>query len=495
MSDNKGYLEIFQDYLIEKSPSDNSPSTAQKSETSPSVELYRETMSEISKGDISSLKKYIDTLFLILKKNPKLKAKIKSVLVSDESLQAFKTARKAITDLHPLLVRINKEYNFDNYYELSLKPEPYIYGSVVVDRNGNPIAREPRTNEEIESMLELFINVKDYDDLEDWIFAILLFMPDQVIEEYKDNYCPLREDLRSWTWGQVFNSEKYRIVVVDKLFKKKELRNLFNGLLEMERLRKRHTTSIEENRSLKGRVRDLEDQLVQGKAEYHSTIQKQNEKITDLNRQVEILNTEVRNYNLCKKQLSDCIERYNAQIGINERVVIENDKRISEIQEENKEITKENQSLEAALKELRQKTASLESDLSLKASEVKRLRDESEKKESAARHSLLCELVTGINDQLFYLTCFYLDLKETGHLEPETVGLFEDTLNSIDSCLSDLGVQKIGVIDQQIKYDSSLYSSSDGAVANGETVKVCGYGWKIENEIYMKAPVEKGNNQ
>lgn len=495
MSENKDYLEIFQNYLMERSPSGGPLSNVQRTETSPSGELYQETMSEISKGDIPVLKKYTDALLLILKKYPKLKAKIKGILESEESLQAFKTARKEITDLHPLLSRINKEYNFTNYYELSLKPDPYIYGAVIADGNKNPIDREPRTNEEIESMLELFINVKDYDHLADWLFAILLFIPDQVVEKYTEKYGPLREDLRAWTWGQVFNNEKYRTVVADKLFKKKELRSLFNGLIEMERLRKRHASSIEDNRSLRGRVRDLEGQIVQGKAEYQSTVQSQNERIAELNKQVEKLKAEGRDYNLCKKQLTDCIERYNAQIGINERIVIENDIRISEIQEENRDIKKANQSLESELNELRQKLSSLESDLSLKASEVKRLRDEAEKKESDARHSLLCELIAGLNDQLYYLTCFYLDLKETGHLEPETVGLFEDTLNSIDSCLSELGVQKIGVIDQQIKYDASLYSSSDGAIANGETVKVCGYGWKIDDEIYMKAPVEKGNDQ
>lgn len=495
MSENKDYLEIFQNYLMEKASSGNPLSNVPKTEISPSVELYRETMSEISKGDIPVLKKYTDALLLILKKYPKLKAKIRGILESEESLQAFKTARKEITDLHPLLIRINKEYNFTNYYELSLKSGPYIYGAVIADGSRNPIDREPRPNEEIESMLELFINVKDYDHLAEWIFAILLFASDQMTEKYKDKYCPLREDLRAWTWGQVFNNEKYRTVVADKLFKKKELRNLFNGLVEMERLRKRHTSSVDENRSLKGRVRDLEDQIVQGKAEYQSIIQNQNMRITELNKQVEMLKDEVKDYNLCRKRLTDCIERYNAQIGINERIVIENDTRISEIQEENRDIKEANQSLETEIKELRQKFTSLESDLSLKASEVKRLREESEKKESAARHSLLCELITGLNDQLYYLTCFYLDLKETGHLEPETVGLFEDTLNSIDSCLSDMGIQKIGVIDQQIKYDASLYSSSDGAVANGETVKVCGYGWKVDDEIYMKAPVEKGNDQ
>ena len=37
---------------------------------------------------------------------------------------------------------------------------------------------------------------------------------------------------------------------------------------------------------------------------------------------------------------------------------------------------------------------------------------------------------------------------------------FADTLNAIDEALSQLGVEKIGIIDQKVRYNASLHSSS-----------------------------------
>lgn len=102
------------------------------------------------------------------------------------------------------------------------------------------------------------------------------------------------------------------------------------------------------------------------------------------------------------------------------------------------------------------------------------------------------ELVTGINEQFYYLTMFYLELKENGKLEEESIELFADTLNNIDEVLAGLGIKKIGIIDQKVSYDASIHNSTDAKTANGEQVVVSGYGWKIGGEVYIKAPVEKG---
>lgn len=113
-------------------------------------------------------------------------------------------------------------------------------------------------------------------------------------------------------------------------------------------------------------------------------------------------------------------------------------------------------------------------------------------KEQSTRFDIMRELVTGINEQFFYLTMFYLELKDTGKLEPESIELYADTLHNIDSVFENLGIKKIGVIDQKVAYDASMHISTDAKIANGEQVIVSGYGWKIGDDVYIKAPVEKG---
>ena len=123
---------------------------------------------------------------------------------------------------------------------------------------------------------------------------------------------------------------------------------------------------------------------------------------------------------------------------------------------------------------------------------MQRLKEMAAQKEETARIEMMRELVSGINEQFFYLTMFYLELKDTGKLEPESIELYADTLNNIDSVLARLGIKKIGVIDQTVNYDTSIHVSTDAKLSNGDKVVVSGYGWKIGDEVYIKAPVEKG---
>lgn len=456
-------------------------------------DLYKIIMNEVSKGDIVTLTEFTSSLVKLNTSQPKLKRYILDILFSEESLKGFRNARNNIVDLFPLLVNINEHFNVDYYYELTLKPYAYLYGVFVEGSEGVLIDREPLSNEEIQSMLTLFIDLKENDYLADWTMNILSYMPESIVDKYRKDFSPLREELQKWAWKQVFSNEKYRKPVSDRLFKKKELRGFVDCQVKIRRMENRHKKNVEDNKILRSQIRELEDKYVKELSDYQNKIQAQNEIIIAQNDKINSFTEKMRDYERNMGLLNEYSQRYRAQVGINERIVLENDIRVNEVETENRELRKKYDSIRNNFEGIQLKFKELESDYNLKNNELERIKIAEGEQEKTVRHSLLCELVSGLNNQLYYLTCFYLDLKETGHLEPEGVGLLADTLNAIDEALSQLGVEKIGIIDQKVRYNASLHSSSDAVISNGEEVTISGYGWKIGDEVYIKAPVEKGN--
>lgn len=439
----------------------------------------------ISKVGIEYLKVYVDALKKLYEDKSSWKRDIKSVLVNSKSLKLFRESRVNIIELYPILVTVNKTFPVEDYSELSLSPKAAMYGSEVNKTAKGSTKKAPLRNEEIQAMLELFLQVKDYKRFGDWFMAILVVDASQIVDSFKVEFEPIREELRNWAYAQIESNESYKRVVMDALIKNKMLKVLFDAYVAQPAL-------LANKSALEGKVKILEEERAKDNANHDERHKKQFAIIQEKEASIADLRQRLGDFDRCKQQLTSYMEKYQAQVNMNERITADNERRIKDMEADYDRMQDELAEAVAQLESLQTAHVALQSDFSLKNNELLRLREMASQKEQSTRFDIMRELVTGINEQFFYLTMFYLELKDTGKLEPESIELYADTLHNIDSVFENLGIKKIGVIDQKVAYDASMHISTDAKIANGEQVIVSGYGWKIGDDVYIKAPVEKG---
>lgn len=446
---------------------------------------YDLMLKEIQNSDINKLEEYVEALKLLYKFKTDLKQEIKSVLVDASSIKLFKKARNSLSDLYPLLVTINEVFPVDDYWELSLKPHAALYGSELNKSKNGSVKKLPLDNNEIIQMLNLFLEKKDFKRFDSWIMAILLFDPELLHNDYKREYTNKRKELKDWIYEQINADSDYKNSVINSLFSKGLLNTLVDSYVNEKSLNKLNIEYIENNKK-------LEEKIEKDNIDHKERHSKQFSIIQDREAQIDDLKKKINDFERCKQQLTIYMQKYKAQVDINERVTIENENRLSEIQNENNDLKIELYEKEAMIDNLNSSLTALQADYSLRNNELNRLKELDSRKEENSKSVILKELISGINEQFRYLTMFYLELKETGKLEAESVELYYDTLKCIDDVLADLGIKKIGSIDQKVHYDSSIHISTDAKISNGEEVTVMGYGWMVNDEVYIKAPVEKG---
>ena len=439
----------------------------------------------ISKDGVSSLSLYVDALKKLYETKSDWKRDIKSVLIGAKSLKLFREAQSNIVELYPILLTLNKTFPVDEYAELSLAPKAAMYGSEVNKTAKGSTKKAPLKNEEIQAMLELFIQVKDFKRFGEWLMSILVFAPDQITEGFENEYVPMREQLKEWAYKQINSNDSYKRAVIDTLLKNKMLNVFVDAFVEQPVLKAKQA-------GLEEKIKKLEEDNEKEKADHEDRRRKQHEIILEKEASLAELRERVKDFERCKQQLTVYMEKYQAQVDMNERITSDNARRIQTMETDYDRMQDELSAATMQLENLQTAHSALQSDFSLKNNELQRMRDMASQKEETARTDLMRELVSGINEQFFYLTMFYLELKDTGKLEPESIELYADTINKIDDVLADMGIKKIGVIDQKVSYDASIHISTDARISNGEQVVVSGYGWKIGDEVYIKAPVEKG---
>lgn len=439
----------------------------------------------IKEGGIQCLRIYVDALKKLYVENTDWKKEIKAVLVGQKSLKLFKAERSNIMELYPILDSINKTFPVDDYAVLSLSPKAHLYGSEVNKTKNGSTKIEPCSNVEIQRMLELFLQVKDYKRFDDWIMAVLLFKDDDVDEVFRKDYAKQRVQLIEWTYKQISTNEPYRRAVIDVLLKNKFLDKLFDAYIEQPV----HMKKLEE---LEATIKKLEEVNEQEKISNEDRRLRQFKVIQEKEAELENFRERLRLFDKAKEQLDSYTRKYEAQVEMNESIIMTNKLKLREIETDYDHMNDELSAATSELEQMKTKYEALLSDLSLKNNEIIRLKEISLQKEASMRIDIMRVLVSGINEQFFYQTLFYMELKETGRLAPESIDLYGDTLNNIDKVLEQMGIKKIGIIDNIVEYDSSIHISTDAKLANGEKVTISGYGWKIGEEVYIKAPVEKG---
>ena len=446
--------------------------------TKKAIADFEELCKDISSEGISAVDMYAKGMIDLFEKGGKRKEDIVKALGYQESLKIFRKARESIPDLYPILCQINDNLPVDNYYELTLTPDAYLYGSIISKDDSGTVGKLPQNNEVIKAMIELFQFVKDDSRLGEWMLAVLVYDPKQMDSYFPQDIIGERKALKEWGYNKICSDSKIKRAVMDYLLKNHQIDTIFKGFRASSALN-------EDKQHLLENVNKLENELSSQKEEFTKIIEAKDNIILSLKQNLQ-------EFNLCKEELMIKSERLDAQIGINERITIENERLLKEMEEDYYKMQDE---LTAAIKDVekfKNELIALQSDYSLKCNELERMKLSASQKEDTAKFKMLQDFVNGVNDQFFYLTMFYLELKETGKLTSDSIELFSDTLKNIDYVFESIGIQKIGIIEQETKYDSSIHISTDGAISNGEKVIVKGYGWKINNEVLIKAPVEKG---
>ena len=176
---------------------------------------------------------------------------------------------------------------------------------------------------------------------------------------------------------------------------------------------------------------------------------------------------------------------------MNERLTIENERRLQEIQEENMRLRAAEKKAESQQTVLQGELSDLKTDYEMQKNQLMRMQESQQDQASAAGGEFMKKLLSGISERLYDLNMFYLDLKDTGRLEPDSVDLFHDTLHEIDTALAGLGAEKIGEMDQTVPYDPTVHSPAEGRLSPGEEVVISVPGWKINGNVFLKAQVEK----
>ena len=446
---------------------------------------YDALCEEISKKGIPYLTVYVEALKKLYTDKSDWKRDIKALLVQGKSLKLFREARSSIMDLYPVLVTVNNAFPVDDYVELSLSPKAALYGSEVDKTQKNSTKRAPMKNKEYKAMLTLFQELNDYKRLGEWLMAILVFVPDQMVDCFQEEYLPERKSLKEWAYKQINGNEIYKKAIVEKLLKNPMLSVLVDAFAAKPGMEKKLA-------DLENKIEQLHEANEHEKTQHEEQRTKQYEIIQQKDAENTVLRTRVKDFERCSQQLSSYMERYQTQVSINERITSENDRRIQEMKTAISTLQSELNEVKDQYDQLQTAHVALQSDYSLRSNELQRLKKMADQKEETARIEMMRELVAGLNEQFFYLTMFYLELKDTGKLEPESIELYADTLSNIDGVLDKMGIKKIGVIDQTVYYDTSIHAAQDAQLSNGDKVVVSGYGWKIGDEVYIKVPVEKG---
>ncbi len=425
---------------------------------------YEIMIKNISKGGIDSLGVFVDALIRIKDEQNEWVSIEQEILTQKELLLCFKDFRSSLPELYPILDRINNAFDVDKYYELSLSPNASIYGSIL----GNNSKKSPLKNDNIIYILEMFLEKEDYNRFSAWIKEILLFSTAKMVDGFQD-YISERNSLREWIKEQILKNVNYREGMSQEF-----LSDLIDSFYKKDRIEKE------------------KDQLKREKQEFIERIEELEKNLDELNKKQELkdkqiaeisldLNKKESDFEKCKETLDDV---FNRAIMLEK----ERDDLKENVLQRDEELLKKNNELEEA----NLKSSAMQSDLSLKNNELKKLKDDSNRIEKIAQSEIKKELIDGLNDQLFYLTLFYLDFMDNGKLNEENIELYSNTLNEIDDVFEKIGIKKIGLIDEAVKYDSAMYCTNDASVADGDSVIVKGFGWIVGDEVYIKAPVEKG---
>lgn len=440
-----------------------------------------------------SVAEYINTFTKLYEENKDDRRFIKKALLEKFSVNLVKKWRiEASAELYDSISKMERVLPLGDSGYFTYDANAAIYGwskGNEKDKSFYP----PLPNESITSTLKQFIEHEDKEHLIQWIKALLSYdKKNFAMSDYGNDYNPERIVLQKNLSNMMKEDEKLRAILVKELLEGSLLFDLVNQSKEAERVSELET-------QLQKQVEDFELEKEEREQSYQERAARQKELIDQLDARI----TQLVNAQKQQERLEDLYERAGIELTkakedlFVQRQINEDIKKsdMEQLARKNEEIEALNHELlltKAELVDIRENLEAINVDITLKNNEIARLKESVGSKDSDATDNLLKGLVSSLNNQIFYLSMFYQILSEdNGVLDEMNLEMFKEVLVQVDSALAEIGLKKLGSLDEIVEYNSALHNPVSESISNGEKVKVTGFGWEINGEVFIKVPVER----
>ena len=433
---------------------------------------------------LSGITEMVQALARLFTERSEDKRQIMSILTTQSLRREISKIRAAHQEnIYLLISMISNSFPVDDYPIYTLNPKTPLYGSEIEISSSGATFLPPLQNDEIVCTLD-YLKDNDSGKFYDWVIAILSVDPLRIVDCYRDDYSRARRDLFENISEQIKTDESYQKVIAGIMFRKGDLSRFVHF---------RVTGAQAEARikMLDERIKNAEKNHLDEKTNYENALSNINSQNAILREKIEQLNSKLFAYSKLEEQIAEYDKRYQAQCIINEHITLDFQEEIQEKENSVYEMEDKIDQLHTDYEKYKKLYEDANSDLALKNAEIKRLTEDTVAIKEKAKDEILQELLSNLKDQLYYISQYYLELKENGTLDSESIEMFGDTIQNIDSGLYSVGIEKIGSIDEEVRYDSSVHDSMGEKMSNGEKAIICMPGWKIRGEVFSKAQVQK----
>lgn len=439
-----------------------------------------------SLDNLKAVVNYMGTLYSVEneKEREKNRKKINSVLLNSNFKSYISNLKNRTSDVYTILKMFDDKFDLHLYSDLTLNLNTIFYGSYVKTDDDGYKVNPPENTKSIYRLIEIILD-NDKDLASKWISEVFNFDKTKLCnKKFEDIVNPDSDEFKKI----LMDNPKAHQVFIEMIFSKRP----FQTVTELKNKLK------ETESDLNRKVSDLED--AKRRLEYDLTtkvdkVKKLESDILSLNNQISTLNTEkntaINDCTTWKSKFDHLNSTHKTNMEIAERIQNEYDKlKIDSATKEKADEDYINQ-LEDQKEKLEKDLEALKADMALKTHKLSEMASEKASSRTEARSTTMKNLVQKVSSPFYYLSMFCQEFNETQSLSEESSPFFVDTVNQIESAFALMGAKKVGKLDEIVKYDTSIHEPMGGNLANGDACKITEPGWKIEDEVFIKAKVEK----
>lgn len=452
-------------------------------------EQFLKFLEYVSQDSLDNLKSVIDYMAELYskaneKEREKNRKKIDAILLNPNFISFISKLKNRSSEVFVILKKFDDNFDLQKYSGLTLNMETIFYGSYVKDGDDGYKVNPPLNSRSIYQLIEILLD-NDKDLASKWILEVFNYDKSKLYnKKFEDIVNPDSEDFKKI----LKDNSKAHQIFIDLIFSKKPFQTVIetkNKFKEIESTLNRKISELEDGKrrleydalSKTDKIRELENE-----------ISSQNIKLDKLN--TEKVNAE----NDCAKWKSQ-FETINSRFSSWMTQMTEEQKENEQfrIDAANKEKADEDfiNALEDQKEKLEKELESLKADFALKSHKLSELSNAQASSGIEARSITMKNLVQKVSTPFYYLSMFCQEFNDTQTLSEESVPFFIDTINQLESAFALMGAKKFGKLDEIVKYDSSIHEPMGGNLANGDSAKITEPGWRIEDEVFIKAKVEK----
>lgn len=452
-------------------------------------EQFLKFLEYVSQNSLDNLKSVIDYMTELYskeneKEREKNRKKIDAILLNPNFISFISKLKNRSSEVFVILKKFDDNFDLQKYSGLTLNMETIFYGSYVKEEDDGYKVNPPLNSRSIYRLIDIILD-NDKDLASKWILEVFNYDKSKLCnKKFEDIVNPDSEDFKKI----LKENPKAHQIFIDLIFSKKPFQTVIetkNKFKEIESTLNRKISELEEGkRRLEYDISSKTDRI----REFENEISSQNIKLDKLNTEKVIAENDCARW---KSQFETINSRFSSWMTQMAEEQKENEQ--FRIDAANKEKADEDfiNTLEDEKEKLEKELEALKADFALKSHKLSELANAQASSGTEARSTTMKNLVQKVSSPFYYLSMFCQEFNETQSLSEESAPFFVDTINQLESAFALMGAKKFGKLDEIIKYDASIHEPMGGNLANGDSAKITEPGWKIEDEIFIKAKVEK----